>query len=259
MKDKYEKLVRFNRNMGILHLIQAIMMLFLATTVIGKIAEFSPTITKLYLEFNTTTQSLEQASKPLFELPFGVLVSLFLFISAFAHFFIVFKKKKYVEDLKEGINKFRWIEYALSSSIMIVLIATLFGVYDISSLILIFVVNASMNLFGLVMEQLNVGQDKKKVNWEPFIWGSIAGLAPWIVILIYMFGNGNLDMVPWFVWAIVATYFVTFNTFPINMILQYKKTGKWKDYLYGERVYIILSLVAKTALAWLVLFGAMQP
>ena len=93
MKDKYEKLVRFNRNMGILHLIQAIMMLFLATTVIGKIAEFSPTITKLYLEFNTTTQSLEQASKPLFELPFGVLVSLFLFISAFAHFFIVFKKK----------------------------------------------------------------------------------------------------------------------------------------------------------------------
>ncbi|NLC33494.1 MAG: hypothetical protein GX781_09405, partial [Clostridiales bacterium] len=31
------------------------------------------------------------------------------------------------------------------------------------------------------------------------------------------------------------------------------------DYLYGERVYIILSLVAKSALAWLVLFGAMQP
>lgn len=142
---------------------------------------------------------------------------------------------------------------------MIVLIATLFGVYDISSLILIFVVNALMNIFGLVMEQLNKGEDKNKVNWEPFVWGTIAGLTPWIVILIYMFGNGNLDMVPWFVWAIVATYFVTFNTFPINMILQYKKVGKWKDYIYGEKVYIILSLVAKTALAWLVLFGAMQP
>lgn len=43
------------------------------------------------------------------------------------------------------------------------------------------------------------------------------------------------------------------------MILQYKKVGKWADYLYGERVYIILSLVAKSLLAWLVLFGAMQP
>lgn len=75
----------------------------------------------------------------------------------------------------------------------------------------------------------------------------------------YMTGNSNLDMVPWFVWAIVGTYFVAFNTFPINMILQYLKVGKWKDYLYGERTYIVLSLVAKSILAWLVLFGAMQP
>lgn len=259
MKEKYEKLIKFNKNMGIIHFIQAGIMLFLATSVISKIAEFSPTITKLFIQFNPATKTLEQASKPLFELPFGIMVALFLLISAFAHFYIVLNSKKYVEDLKNGINKFRWIEYALSSSIMIVLIATLFGVYDISSLILIFVVNALMNLFGLVMEQLNVGADKKKINWEPFIWGSIAGITPWIVILIYMFGAGSLDMVPWFVWAIVATYFVTFNTFPINMVLQYKKVGKWKDYLYGERVYIILSLVAKTALAWLVLFGAMQP
>ncbi len=93
----------------------------------------------------------------------------------------------------------------------------------------------------------------------PFVWGAIAGIAPWIGILIYMFGTGNFDMVPWFVWAIGITYFVAFNTFPINMVLQYKKVGKWKDYLYGERAYIVLSLVAKSLLAWLVLFGAMQP
>ena len=142
---------------------------------------------------------------------------------------------------------------------MIVLIATLFGIYDIASLILIFIVNAAMNLFGLDMELLNSGEDKKKINWGPFIWGSLAGIAPWIAILLYMFGNDNFDQVPWFVWAIVGTYFVAFNAFPINMILQYKRVGKWNSYLYGERVYIILSLVAKSFLAWLVLFGAMQP
>lgn len=142
---------------------------------------------------------------------------------------------------------------------MIVLIATLFGVYDIASLILIFVVNASMNLFGLVMEQLNAQNENGKIDWGPFIWGTIAGLAPWLVIVLYMTGTGNYDMVPWFVWAIVIVYFIAFNTFPINMILQYKKVGKWKNYLYGERIYIWLSLIAKTILAWLVLFGAMQP
>lgn len=259
MKEKFEKLIRFNKIMGAFHFVQAVIMVFLATSVIQKIGEFQPKITQNFLEFNTTTRSLESASKELFTLPFGYLVASFLFISALAHFIIVLNKKRYVSDLEKGINQFRWFEYALSSSVMIVLIATLFGIYDIATLILIFLVNAAMNLFGLDMELINAGMDKKKVNWGPFVWGSVAGIAPWIVILTYMFGTGNFDMVPWFVWAIVGTYFVAFNTFPINMILQYKKVGKWSDYLYGERVYIILSLVAKSVLAWLVLFGAMQP
>lgn len=263
MKEiSFKKLRCFNMIMGGLHLIQGVIMLFLATSVIQNIAEFKPNITQFYLDFNTQTMSLESASKVLFELPFGILVAMFLLLSAVAHALISIPKKlndQYNSDLEKGINQFRWFEYALSSSIMIVLIATLFGIYDIASLILIFILNASMNLFGLVMEQLNSGKEKGKVIWGPFIWGSIAGIGPWIVILLYMFGNGNFDMVPWFVWAIVGTYFVAFNTFPINMILQYKKVGKWKNYIYGEKVYITLSLVAKSILAWLVLFGAMQP
>lgn len=258
----FNKLRKFNIFMGALHLVQGIAMLFLATTVIQKIAEFAPVITQNYLAFNEQTRSLELSSKELFDLPFGIFVAAFLLISALAHAIISIPKKTndiYNADLKKGINKFRWFEYAFSSSIMIVLIATLFGIYDIASLILIFIVNASMNLFGLVMEQLNSGTKKGNIKWGPFVWGSIAGIAPWIAILLYMFGNANFDRVPWFVWAIVGTYFVAFNTFPINMILQYKAVGKWKDYLYGERTYIVLSLVAKSILAWLVLFGAMQP
>jgi len=263
MEDKvFTKLRKFNMFMGALHLVQGLAMLFLATTVIQKIAEFAPVITQNYLAFNEQTRSLELSSKDLFELPFGIFVAAFLLISALAHAIISIPKKTnaiYNADLKKGINKFRWFEYAFSSSIMIVLISTLFGIYDIASLTLIFIVNASMNLFGLVMEQLNSGTKKEKIKWGPFVWGSIAGIAPWIAILLYMFGNANFDRVPWFVWAIVGTYFVAFNTFPINMILQYKGIGKWKDYLYGERTYIVLSLVAKSILAWLVLFGAMQP
>ena len=236
-------------------------MLFLATSVIQKIAEFSPKITQFYIAYNVETKSLEATSRVLFDLPFGIMVALYLLISTAAHALISTPNKLNAicnADLKKGINKFRWFEYALSSSIMIVLIATLFGVYDIASLFLIFVVNASMNLFGLVMEQLNANNKNGKVDWGPFIWGTIAGLAPWLFIVLYMTGTGNYDMVPWFVWAIVIVYFIAFNTFPINMILQYK-IGKWKNYIYGERIYIWLSLIAKTILAWLVLFGAMQP
>lgn len=169
MEKEFQKLRRFNLIMGGLHLVQGILMLFLATSVIQKIAEFSPKITQFYIAYNVDTKSLEATSRVLFDLPFGMLVALFLLISAAAHALISIPNKLnaiYNADLKKGINKFRWFEYALSSSIMIVLIATLFGVYDIASLILIFVVNASMNLFGLVMEQLNAHNKNGKIDWD---------------------------------------------------------------------------------------------
>ncbi len=261
------KLRRFNMIMGGVHLIQGLLMIVIGLTV-AKLGDFKLTIFQNYLQFVQTGPDagyLDFARVEIFTLPFFVLVASFLLISAGAHALISFPKKintMYNNDLKKGINKLRWFEYALSSSVMIVLISYLFGIWDIASLILIFLVNASMNLFGLVMEQLN--SERKagtKVNWGPFIWGSVAGLAPWIAIVLYMTGATAeaTAQTPWFVWAIVGTYFVAFNSFPINMILQYVGKGKFKNYLYGERGYIILSLVAKSILAWLVLVGALQP
>ncbi|MGD9605270.1 MAG: heliorhodopsin HeR [Bacilli bacterium] len=261
MDNVFQKLRRFNLIMGIFHLVQGIAMIFLAYFVIDKIEAFQPVIVQNYLTF-VVGEGLVLVGRDLFTLPFGILVALFLFLSALAHFIISIPNKLfniYVDDLKKGINKFRWFEYALSSSIMIVLTAVLFGVVDVASLLLIFVINALMNIFGLIMEQMNSGFEKGKVNWSPFIWGAIAGLTPWIVIALYIFGSGDVADAPWFAWAILASYFLSFNAFPFNMIAQYLKVGKWKDYLYGEKTYIVLSLVAKSVLAWLVLFGAMQP
>jgi hypothetical protein len=258
-----EKLKRFNIFMGFLHLVQGLAMIFFATTIIPDISAFQIKVTTNYLKYDEVEMALVLVNDFLFDLPFGIMVASFLLISAVAHFLISGPfNKQYNADLLRGVNKYRWFEYALSSSVMIVLISTLFGIRDIASLSLIFIVNASMNLFGLDMELLNSYRREKgeKVDWGPFIWGTIAGLAPWVAILLYMFGDtANFEQIPWFVWAIVGFYFVAFNTFPVNMILQYLKVGKWKNYLYGERGYVVLSLVAKSVLAWLVLFGSFQP
>lgn len=260
----FKSLRKFNIIMGALHLVQGIIMIILGLT-LSQLGDFKLQIYQHYLVFVETGPEsgyLDFAREAIFTLPFFVLVASFLLISALAHAIISIPKSvnaMYNRDLGNGINRLRWFEYALSSSVMIVLIAYLFGIWDIASLVLIFIVNAAMNLFGLVMEQLNSNKDK--VNWGPFIWGTIAGLAPWIAIILYMTGSSSeaTAQTPWFVWAIVASYFVFFNTFPINMILQYLKKGKWVNYLYGERGYIVLSLVAKSVLAWLVLVGALQP
>jgi hypothetical protein len=254
----FRSLRKFNFFMGCLHFLQGCLMLF-AAIAIDRIAAFKTPVWSYYLNFDTAEMKLVTLPQKLGEIPFAILVSVFLFLSAFAHFIITAPgtNKIYNRDLGRGINKFRWFEYAASSSLMIFLIAMLFGVYDIGALIAIVLLNASMNFFGLLMEKLN--QNRVKTDWSPFVFGSIAGIGPWIIIALYALGNADPSMTPWFVYAIVGSYFVFFNMFPINMVLQYKKAGKWADYIYGERTYIILSLVAKSILAWLVFFGVMQP
>ena len=58
-------------------------------------------------------------------------------------------------ELARGQNRFRWVEYSLSASLMIVLIAGITGITDVAALVALFGVNASMILFGWLMETTN--------------------------------------------------------------------------------------------------------
>jgi len=52
---------------------------------------------------------------------------------------------------------------------------------------------------------------------------------------------------------------VLFNCFAVVQLLQYRGKGKWSSYQRGEWAYIILSLVAKSALAWQIFSGTLIP
>jgi hypothetical protein len=253
MESKLSRLVRFNLIMGFLHLVQGLLMVILSN-------DTTYPIFTNFLGFNLENFSLQPEAKLLYELRFGPAVGAFLLISAVAHFYLAtFGKKKYLANLKKGQNPIRFYEYALSSSLMIVLIGMLSGLWDLGAIILIFGINAMMNLFGIMMEYHN--QYTEKTDWTAFIYGSIAGIIPWIVIFLFFFGSvsGGGEGPPTFVYIINPTLFVFFNIFAVNMVLQYKKVGPWKDYLFGERVYIILSLAAKTVLAWIIFAGTLAP
>jgi len=255
MENKLKGLNRFNLIMGGLHFIQAIAVLLLSDPERGVV-----TVTLSFLKFDQTISKLLPASEQLFTINLAWLVALFFFLSSIAHLFIAtVYREKYESDLMKGINKVRWFEYALSASVMMVAISLLSGIYDLSSLIMIFFLDAIMNLTGLAMEVHNQGE--KKIKWLDFVIGCIAGIIPWIVFGIYVYGArqfGGGD-IPTFVYWIYISIFIFFNSFAINMFLQYKKIGAWKNYLYGERAYIILSLVAKTLLAWQVFGGTLRP
>ena len=244
---------RFNAIMGVLHLVQGLFMILVSN-------DTTYPIFTNYLRFDVATRSLTPNPQLLTNLRFGPAVAGFLLISAIAHFYLAtIGYPRYVENLKKGMNPVRFYEYALSSSLMIVLIGMLVGIWDLGAIIAIFAVNATMNLFGIMMELHN--QHTRKTDWTAFIYGCIAGIVPWIVVMLHFVGavNSGDAKPPSFVYAIVPTPFVFFNIFAINMVLQYKKVGRWKDYLFGERVYIILSLSAKTVLCWLIWTGTLAP
>ena len=250
--DRYKKLRVYNAVMGFLHLAQGLLMLWISN-------DFSVPIKTSYLSFDIGAKTILPVIKEITTIRVAPLVASFLFLSALAHFLIATVLFKWYEkNLKKGANYARWWEYMFSSSIMIVVIGLLCGIFDFSSLILIFTCNAGMIMFGLMMELHN--QTTEKTDWTSFIFGCVLGIVPWIVIAMYFYGAASsVKAIPDFVYAILISLFVFFNIFAVNMVLQYKKVGKWKDYLFGESAYILLSLVAKSLLAWQVWSGTMRP
>lgn len=238
--------------MGFFHLVQGIAVLFLSK-------DFLLPASGSFLAFDSSTQSLLPTTKTLFNASLPLLIVAFLFLSAAAHLIIAtIYNRTYIKNLQSGINKARWIEYSLSAGTMMIAIALLVGVYDAMSLVMLFALVAVMNLTGLIMEIHN--QTTKKTSWLSYWVGCLAGIVPWFVVAFYLWlGADNGSKAPTFVYWIFVSIFVLFNCFAVNMFLQYKKIGPWRNYLYGERMYIMLSLVAKSLLAWQVFAGTLRP
>lgn len=250
------KLRRYNVIAGFLHLIQAAGLSYVLTLLDNQIL-FPATI-----DYPTGPPGVDLPTErvELFEVNIGAGVVGFLLLSAFFHFLISSPTfyPRYKAGLKKNHNYFRWVEYSLSSSVMIWLIAQLTGVSDFAALAGIFAVNASMIFFGALQEKYESPGNGQGL---PFIFGSMTGIVPWLIIILYTIQPGaeNAAEVPGFVYGIIVALFVFFNTFAFNQAFQYKKIGPWKNYLFGEATYITLSLVAKSILAWQVFSGAIIP
>ena len=234
-----ERLRPWNLGAAGLHIAQAIAIVLLANS-------FALPVTATYMT-GPPGPNVGRQEVTLFHLSFAWAIFAFFALSALAHVTVAWPRwQSYKANLLLERNPYRWIEYSMSSSIMIVLIAMLTGISEIAALIALIGVNASMIGFGWMQERY----ERPGTGLGPFWIGCLAGIVPWVAIGIYLIGPGASQHPPGFVYGIFVSLFIFFNCFALNQWLQYKKIGRWSDYLYGERVYVILSLVAKSLLAW---------
>ncbi len=248
--EESRRLRRWNLTVGLIHAVQATILLLIASDV-------SLPVYASWIDGPPGAATLNQGA-PLFELPIAAAVAVFLYLAAGDHLIVAGGRARawYERNLARSVNYARWIEYSLSASLMIVLIAMLAGIWELVALIAIFAVNAAMILFGLLMERGS--RPGPGADWLPFWFGAAAGFVPWIAISIQLArGQAETGAVPGFVYGIFFTLLVLFALFAVNMWLQYRQVGRWRDYLFGERGYIVLSLIAKSALAWQVYAGAL--
>ena len=229
----------YNLVAGSAHLIQAVLVLVLANS-------FALPVVATYMTGPPGPHTGRQ-TVTLFHLRTAWVVAAFFLLSAVAHLLVSGPGwGRYTADLARSRNPYRWIEYSVSSSLMIVVIAQLTGIDDIAALLALVGVNASMIAFGWLQERY----EEPGGGWWPFVLGCGAGIVPWAAIAVYLAGPGASASPPGFVYGIFFSLFVFFNLFAVNQWLQYRQVGRWSDYLVGERAYITLSLVAKSLLAW---------
>jgi hypothetical protein len=247
--DRFRSLRRYNLLAAAVHAAQAIAVLILSNG-------FALPVTASYLQGPPGTPPTARVT--LFEIRTAWGVAGFLALSALAHLVVASPTffARYVRGLRQHHNTFRWVEYSISASLMIVIIAQIVGISDVTALMAIFAVNAAMILFGWLQERY---EQPGSGGWLPFGFGCIAGAVPWLAILVYLLAPGSPSPAqpPGFVYGIFVSLFVLFNIFAVNQWLQYRRIGRWSDYLVGERAYITLSLVAKSLLAWQVFAGTL--
>ncbi|MBM6546432.1 heliorhodopsin HeR [Janibacter sp. YIM B02568] len=227
-----------------------------AVAVVALATDFTLPVTATYLSGPPGTPPGEQVT--LWDLSTPLAIAAFLALSAIFHLLVaspgVFGR--YRAGLAQGHNYFRWVEYSLSSSLMIVIIAQLVGISDVVALVALFGVNASMILFGWLQERYHQPGDG---GWLPFIFGCFAGTVPWVGVVLYTIAPGSSSGAepPGFVYAIIVSLFLFFNVFALVQWLQYRPVGRFRSYLTGETAYIVLSLTAKSALAWQIFAGTL--
>ena len=129
------QLRRLNIAAGVLHLVSFVAILLLSNN-------FSLPVQATYLT-DAPGRGKFTGSINLFNINTGYMVAAFMALSAFFHFFVASPRgvSHYADGLKSHINKYRWIEYSLSSSIMIIVIMQLNGTADYIALLGIFAVN----------------------------------------------------------------------------------------------------------------------
>lgn len=257
-KEQFARLKKWNLWLAAIFGVQGVLVLLLSTTRLFPVQTTYTAIDPIATEI-TGNPVFGFATQHLFNINLAYVIGAMFFIAALAHLVVAtVYRSAYEVDRKDGINKVRWVEYAFTSGLIFVAIGLMAGITDLSILVMLFALAAVMNLVRLALE---IYSQRANFNRTPYVISCFVDIVAWVVIGIALWSTevfGTVNIAPYVYWAAGSTLLL-FGGLAFNMYMQHRHTGRWKDYVYGEQMYMMLSLALKTVLAWQIFAGVLRP
>lgn len=243
-----EGLKRLNLLAGGLYLLQAVAVFLITSSDKGQNSIYTGLLSKDQISSDGGRQMLVHATQHLFNLNTVYVIALSLLIAAGGHVLLATRRRKYYEtDLKNSINSFRWVEMIFTVGLLAVALALSLGVAEVSLLVLVFIGLATYFLSALSGELDRLSSGSK---WNSRI-GLVAFLGGLAVTLIYLIASAVYGNPPNLYVYLAA---ILFSAYLLTIYFQnFSKVNKkisTPKYLMNERNHILVSFVAKSAVAW---------
>jgi hypothetical protein len=184
-----------------------------------------------------------------------IMLIVFTFATFIFHLLYALNVGNYDANVESGTNWMRWVEYTITASIMIWVIAISSGVRDTGLLVFIVSMSVLCMLCGLLSEHLTNGSHK---IWITLVgWAAIITAYSFIIMKFVENVNNSPNEIPGFVYAIISSMCIMYMSFGvIHAYHLYKGKDVTRINRNVEMAYTIDSMISKTLLVGL-LFGGL--
>lgn len=247
--QRMRALRRYNAIASALYFVQALLIIVLSNG-------FSIPLTASYIQGPPGSTIYEEVV--LLQMPTALMVAMVLLISGLTHLYLVMPTglARYGAELAVHRQTVRWLDWCVTSSLMVVVIAQIASISNVLTLTAVGAVNAAAILFAMLQEKYEV---PRTGGLLPLLFGGLMGIIPWGMFAFILSGLGGVGAArtPAYVYGIVLSQLLAYTAYATITYFHHRQSGKVQDYLVMESALIALGFAAKAALAWSVYAGVL--
>jgi len=189
----------------------------------------------------------------------SMIAAIFLITSFFHTFYATdgFGSGLYLNEIKNGYNRYRWLEYAITSTIMIFVLSIISGTKDFDTVFELCALNAFLMSLGFFLEQT----DNKQVQITALTIGFIIVVVIFSTLLRNFYhrldevSKLGRELPDWLNFVLIPMLF-WWSSFGIVAALNVAAKNKANyNYAFYEKLYIYLSFLSKANMGYYLTFG----